>query len=527
MTQEIDDSMAMMANAADAEEPTDLLYDPVQLKDMMKGDLNALASVVAPEDVTLQFPDFYTWLWLQLLTALGATRDFSKFALGLPRGHAKTFVIKLLICYIVLFTKRRYVLVIGANLAKAEAIISDVCAMLQHPNVVSLFGNFTSSLTKDRQEIKKFTFNGRKIILEAAGQGTAIRGSNQDNARPDVMIFDDAQTRESAASIIESDNFARWFTGTALKARSPFGCTYIYIGNMYKDLELEPGTGRMACMLRNLQRSPNWLSFIVGAILEDGTALWEELHPIEQILKDYQDDCLLGQEEEFYAEILNDPQGKANHTFDATKVRIWQPEEHLIHQGNFIVIDPATSKATPDQVVIAYHEMYDGVPVCKDIAVGKFTGPETVNVTLDMAIKHGCTLIVPESTAYQYTLCQWISLALEQRGLTGITVEPYPAHRGTKNSRIIKWMQSYMKQEYMATPDITAMLNSQARAFNPLKTTNVDDIIDTGAMAVNVGLTMQHLMTIQHGTGNVILGMTYDSWADRLTDPADLQGCSF
>lgn len=505
----------------------DQLYDPVEIKAAMREGLNAFASVVAPEDVTLEFPDFYSWLWLRLLQALFADRDFSKFAIGLPRGHGKTFVIKLLICFIIIFTKKRYILVIGANLAKAQAIIADVCTMLQHPNVVTLFGNFTSSLTKDRQEIKNFTFNGRPVILEAAGQGTAIRGSNQNNSRPDVMIFDDVQTKEGASSIVEAENFASWFTGTALKARSPFGCTYIYIGNMYKDLELEPGSKRMACMLRNLQRSPNWLSFIVGAILEDGTALWEELHPLEQILKDFEDDSLMGQEAEFYAEVLNDPQGKANTIFDATKVQTWEPEDPtLLHQGNFIVIDPATSKATPDQIVIGYHEMYDGIPVCKELLVGKFTSPETVHLALDMAIRWGCSLIVPESVAYQYALCEWLQLVIDQRGLNGITIEPYPAHRGTKNSRILRWMQAYMKKEYMATPEIAAQINAQARAFNPLRTDNVDDIIDTAAMAVNVGLTMQHLMTIQHGVGNIALGMSYDPWADRL-DAEPLQGCAF
>src|SRR5690606_41701347 len=118
----------------------DLLYNTEQVKEVAKVDMDFFGGLVLPEVLTLEFPNFYVWLWGVLTDTLHKTRDFSKFALGLPRGHAKTMVVKLLIVYAILFTKKRYILVIGANVAKAQAIIADIADMLDSPNVQSVLG---------------------------------------------------------------------------------------------------------------------------------------------------------------------------------------------------------------------------------------------------------------------------------------------------------------------------------------------------------------------------------------------------
>src|SRR6187549_177869 len=340
-----------------------------------KHDMDFFGGVILPEVVTMKFPDFYCWLWRTLIEVLGRTRDFTKFAIGLPRGHGKTMVVKLLIVYAILFTQKKYILVIGANIKKASAIISDVAKMLDSYNVNQIWGNWRYNMETDTQEMKKFTFNGRAITLEAAGQGTAIRGSNQNNARPDLMVFDDSQTKECAESITEAKSYQQWFIGTALKAKSPLSCTFIYIGNMYKDIELHPGSGIYGCMLRQLQLSPSWTSFIVGGLLADGSALWEELQPREQLLQEYADDAALGQPEIFFAEVLNDPTTSTSYYVDTNKIICRRNDLGEQHQGSFIVIDPATSKATPDQVIIHYFEIFDNIPVSTEMIRDKLTGP--------------------------------------------------------------------------------------------------------------------------------------------------------
>src|SRR6188508_179514 len=149
-------------------------YDSTDVKAMMRESIDVFGSIVAPDYVIYAFPLFYSFLWSKITAAFHKQRDFSRFAIGLPRGHAKTFVVKLILLYAIIFTDKRYIIVAGANVDKAADIIADVYKMLQHPNITKLFGNFTHTLDKDTQTLKKFSFNGRKITLEAVGQGTAV-----------------------------------------------------------------------------------------------------------------------------------------------------------------------------------------------------------------------------------------------------------------------------------------------------------------------------------------------------------------
>ena len=59
-------------------------------------------------------------------------------------------------------------------------------------------------------------------------------------------------------------------------------------------------------ILRKLKDNPYWTKFIVGGILADGTSLWEELQPIQQLLLEYQNDVASGNGDIFLAEVLND-----------------------------------------------------------------------------------------------------------------------------------------------------------------------------------------------------------------------------
>lgn len=483
------------AVARDAEESHEFQFATSEVKAYAETDMDFFGGLVLPEVVTMKFPNWYAWLWGRLTETLHKTRDFSKFAIGLPRGHGKTMVIKLLIVYAILFTQKRYILVIGANISKAKAIISDVCDMLDSANVQDVFGNWRYQIETDTQELKKFTFMGRSIILEAAGQGTAIRGSNHKNSRPDLMIFDDSQTKECAESVTEAKSYQQWFIGTALKAKSPLSCTFIYIGNMYKDIELHPGSGVYACMLRNLQRSSSWVSLIVGGILADGSALWEELQPLDQLLSELADDTQLGQADIFYAEVLNDPTTKTSYYFDSNKLVTRVDNLHEQHQGNFIIIDPATSKQTPDQITINYFEIYNNVPVSIEIISGKFSSPETVYKTLELAQRRGCSLICPESNAYQYALGEWITFCCAQLGITGIVVQPIYSSKG-KVSKLLGLITSLMKGEVHASQATRAAIIAEAQAFDPTKHDNVDDLLDTLHMGQEVAGKYRHLMHI-------------------------------
>ena len=460
------------------------------IQQVMRADMDTFGSVCAPEDCLFAFPELYKQFWQMVQPALLTPRDFSKFAIGLPRGHAKTFVLKLLILWIIFFTNKKFILVICASEALAKNIIADIADMLDSPNIQKVFGNWRFDMQIDRQEKKKFTFCGRTVILAGVGQQTAIRGIQEKNVRPDFILFDDAQTRECAKSVAESNTFQQWMIGTAMKAKSPTGCTYIYVGNMYPDLIIkEANPDRPAvytCMLRNLQFSPHWTSFIVGGILADGKALWEELQPLQQLLEEYESDKLLGSPETFYAEVMNDPEAHGIGNLDAGKMQVHMRSRSQLHFGNVIIIDPSGSKRKSDNTSMGYHEIYEderhiNYSVLRELKNEVMDPMKTIQTAIELALQHNCNLIAVEDVAYQATLLFWFAKVCEWAGITHIQLVPLNPKGTAKNRRIIDSFRRIEAGRHRFDPETFTPYKEQMGKFNRLTTANEDDILDNVA----------------------------------------------
>lgn len=455
-------------------------FSPGEVRVAAQSNLDFFGGLAMPDDCTLSFPPYYTSLYSLLTESLVTERNFDKYAIGFPRGHGKTLFLKLIILYSILFTKKQFILVVCANQELAENIVRDVWEILDTDNIRGTFGYIKQAVQKDTGHFKKWTYDGVARMILAAGAGTSVRGLNIKNRRPDVIICDDVQTKECAASVAESTKFLKWFTGTLLKCKAPTGCTYIYVGNMYPDLVIrkEQEGELYACQLRNLQKNRFWKSFIVGAILQDTTSLWPELHPLEQLLEEYEQDISLGQGDVFCAEVLNDPQALPNAGLDFSKVYLHTPVAGELHQGNFIIIDPATGKKDSDDTAIGYFEVFDGKPVLVELIAEKLSSVQTVFTALKLGYRRNCFLIGAESVAYQAALLDWFNFVVAQQQMEGFEFVPLTPKGQSKNSRLRKMILAFIAGEIGVTNSVLAAVLHQIRMFNPLVTTNQDDIMD-------------------------------------------------
>ena len=90
-------------------------YKYTEVFNLAKTDMDFFAGLALPEVYKYPFPDLSLQLWALVTSAFYKQRDFSRFALGLPRGFAKTLVIKLLVLYAILYTPKRFILVLCEN----------------------------------------------------------------------------------------------------------------------------------------------------------------------------------------------------------------------------------------------------------------------------------------------------------------------------------------------------------------------------------------------------------------------------
>lgn len=447
----------------------DVEFDTEEVFKLAKEDLNFFASIAMPQIFKYFFPKVFLSIWAWILAYIYKSRDFSQLAIGLPRGFGKTIVIKLMILYAIIFTRKQFVLIICENESKAAAILSDVEDMLDEPNIKAAFGDWRLAVSTNTQTKKVFTFRGRNIILKAAGAGTGIRGITEKNRRPDLMIFDDIQSREDSESELLASKLETWMVGTAMKAKSPEGCLFIFVANMY------PTKGSL---LRKLKPNPNWVKYIVGGILHDGTSLWEELQPIKQLVREFQNDLATGHPEIFYAEVLNDENASINNLVDLSKIPEWTYKDDDIDTGRFIIIDPSGNRAGSDSVAIGFYKIFDGFPCLIEVIEKRLSPGATIEEALKMGLRNNCTIIGVESTGYQQTLLYWFEFICAQQGIIGFQfLEVYSGMR-EKSMRIVTMFKQLPTGEIKLHPNVRPAVFLQITQFNPLRRDNIDNTLD-------------------------------------------------
>ena len=478
-------------------------FDRSEFIEKMKGDLNLLAATAMPQIFTVLFPPVLIAIWALLVEKVQSKEIkelIFRLLLGLPRGHAKTTMIKLFVFWCILFTDRSFILIICASAPKAEAFIDDVWGYLLEPNIMNIFGDCRICADTDNKAEKIFTFMGRMIILKAVGQGS-VRGVNIKNRRPEMIVFDDVQDKENAESAVESHKLLSWIQSTAMKLRDPRRCLFIFIGNKYRV------TPDCVCILEKMQKNPMWVSIVTGAILDDGEPLWPELHSLESIMDEFTNDVEMGVPDIFLAEIMNDTESNFSSLIDISKVPLnpYDGEDwRKMCQGRFILIDVATNKMGADDTVIGLHGVYPNAEaltgkkvVMEGLLFGSFSPGDTIEETLKICFATGANVIGVESTAYQYSLLYWFDKICKEKGIEGIELVEITA-KGKKNGRILSYLKQLLGGDVYLAFEIRAAVFKEALSFKPKKVNNRDNILDMGAHWQQMIEKFDHLIKLPH-----------------------------
>lgn len=466
-----------------------------QIAILCRDDPSFFGAVAMPETFTSPFPDFYVQVFKLLISNIGTVELF-RFALGLPRGHAKTTFLKLLVCYCLQYGLTRMVLVMCATDDLAQNFVDDVHEMLGSPNMENVYGAWNTRLKIDNRKLKVAERLQGKQVLVASGIGTSIRGLNLLNERPDLIILDDAQTRENDLSPTERALLLNRIAGTILKARNYSRCLFLYVGNMYSE----------NCILQKFRENSQWASLITGAILADGTPLWPEIQSLESLKSDYIHDAELGLADIWFAEVQNQPSGSGIAIIDSIESMIPKhPDWEIIKDtplASFITIDPAPGNAGKDSVAITVHRYYGtGMLDIPELISGALSPMETVKQAFSLALKYGALGIFPEGVAYQSTLAFWLKQMQKDLGVPEILISPIYAGRGTKNARILGWLKKVAAGAVsISGVEARTKLYWQTKWFRPQTTKNIDDELDSASMSdIIINKYPEHLnYCIQH-----------------------------
>ena len=457
----------------------DVSSDRASLTHAAKTNLDFLAALILTDIYEYGYPPLFHAIWQLITVEATVERGKPKYALGIPRGFSKTLVLKLYVVWLILFSNRRFILIVCNTAKLAENFLSDVTDMLNSVNIRNIFGAWNAACEQDTLPFKRFHFRGRPIVLAALGAGSSLRGLNLKYVRPDVVIMDDMQNRDEAANQEVAKQLLIWMLGTLMKACHPHRCIFIFVGNMY------PFEGSI---LRKLKHSPEWVSFITGAILADGNSLWPEHRSVDDLLSELQSDTDMGHPEIFYSEVMNDEESGTVSGIDVSKIPQCPAalEGEVVAQGGFVLIDPSLGKAGGDDLGIGTYLIYDGIPVLVEVVTEKMDPGETIRRATIMAVRRSIQLIVCEGGAYQSTLIYWFNQIYAQLGVSGIHVGEITTGGMQKNARIMAALKLLLSGKIILHPAVRSAVIYQITQWNPLKTKNKDELLDILAYAYSV-----------------------------------------
>lgn len=464
-------------------------------------DINFFASVLLPAVMVSPLPAFYVAIFHILVNRKPEEMGkILRFALGLPRGHAKTTFIKILICWLIAYDKFSFIAVVCATDDLAQNLIADISEALGSPNVEEIYGKWTDQLSTDNKEEKKALYHGRAVIIKAKGAGSALRGLNIKHQRPDLIFFDDAQTKECDESPTEREKFKKWLVAT-FKIITPDrkNRLIIYVGNMYSE----------ECILFQLKNNPSWVSLITGAILENGEPLWPELHSLEELMESYFHDEALGEADVWFAEVMNDPISRATSLLHAA-LGTSPMEPESVPDGVFITIDPAGFRLHSDDNVIVVHYVHNGQGHVAHIETSAsntaLRDPEQIIIrSLQLALEHGASLIGVEDVGYQQTLLFWFGKYLDDWKIKDIEIVPLKPAGRSKEARIRLFVAELYAGNYWLSEPVKATYVWQAMKYKVGKKDNKDDILDAVAYGLDVRNDYWHLVKNMKSAGKWLI----------------------
>jgi len=229
--------------------------------------------------------------------------EFNYLNLGF-RGCAKTTYTKLFLTFVLLNDMghhRKYIKVLTRNFGNAKQMVTDIYNMMVE--VRDLYGDvmYKEKDVKREETMGSFTtVDGIKIL--AGTIGMTQRGHIQDAYRPDFLIFDDVEDRESIQSLSTTESTI-WRIDEAIQGLSNTG-SYMCNGNYIS----EEG------VIQWYLNKPRIVADKIAIMDENGEPTWPTRYDKEKIasIKDDADD--------FYGEYMCDPTRADASFFDRARV---------------------------------------------------------------------------------------------------------------------------------------------------------------------------------------------------------------
>ncbi len=376
----------------------------------------------------------------------------------------------------------RFILYASNTSEIAAAAVVDIVNYIRSDNFRQVFG--IPIFTTERDNMGFYVFritvpcgpNGQYIekncIVKSIGTGKQVRGMLIDNQRPQLLVADDVENDENIGTEHLQRKTDNWLMGPFFKAADKKWSKFIFIGNMLSN----------KCFLYRITLLDDWASRRIGCIKADGTPLWPELWPLEELRMDFLNYQKLGHIGQWFCEMMNMPVSEADGLIASSHIKF---REEIIpgeQEAAFITVDPAISEKTwADKTAIVVHVLYQSVWQIAEYIEDRMQPDRIFAILLELCRKWGIRVVGIEMAGYQRALKVLFDLMMAISNDFTFDVYEIPHRNRPKVERLVQWCSMLREGLYYLNNGEFAVVE-QLLAYDPTKKNNVDDLIDSCSM---------------------------------------------
>lgn len=340
-------------------------------------------------------------------------------AVAFPRGHAKTTCIGFGFAMWSVLHRNKNLLYFSHKYTQAQNEVRNlIFEMRSNTLLQKIYGYEEISLAKNWLEVTvvRPNFSQKKmekinVRVTPVGTGEAIRGTNYENVRPDLVILDDIEKDEDVATPEGREKLAEWLARVVIPIGNP-STQYLLVGTVLHFHSL------LNRVLERKFMSGFWESMREKALLENGVA-WPARWNKKSLenLREQIGSKAFGSEFQNQVVASEDALIRENwlkkFVWENGKIRteqkIYTPEKLKI----YMAVDPAISqneKADYTALCVLAKSVEEENYFVLEVVRGHWTMQQTVQKIAEISGKWRPSVIAVEAVAYQKALAENLKL---------------------------------------------------------------------------------------------------------------------
>lgn len=324
------------------------------------------------------------------------------------------------------------------------------------------------------------------VRIEAYGKGTGIRGLNNQDRRPKVIILDDIQDNDDARSETITSNDWEWFLSDI-----------VFLGSHTRIFFIGNNLGERCCIERAINNADN-LNFKVirVPIMIDNVPTWAGRHTLEQILIERDNFARMGKLDIWMSEKMCVAVADESKCFKEEDYRFYSRHgrEEIIRRSNlFACLDPASS-LNPEscyRAITLTGVDADNYWFLLDCKYGRWDSAEMVDIIFTMVVKYNLKDFYIEKGWWEQVMRPFLIAEMQKRNIFFNVVPLEHAKKGSKLERI-KLLQPRFKAHTIFLPDeadwLTEFKSELAGVTRDAIKSEYIDCVDAFAMTEQVAI---------------------------------------